>query len=254
MIDPLNNKESKTTISTQVPSYVESLANEILSKYRRLDSILTHAPSKGSYHEKILRDIIRQYLPSTFSVGKGFIINKEGKTSSQMDILIVDNMDPRSFGYKDNDFFIASNIAVTCYGEVKTYCHRNEFIKSFHNLIQSSLIMGGDHSARATSFLFCYDAYASAKTLSKWPDVAINKFSNIGLTHSWNFPDYVFCLRKKVMLERRPTNGGFQYWHVTNKNPKSTIIPQKIIERLFQCITDGCGRIRMLQGIEPLEK
>lgn len=250
----MKKRKAKVSTDIQVPSYIESLVNEVLSKYRRLDSILTHAPSKGSYHEKILRDIIRQYLPSTFSVGEGFIINKGGKTSSQMDILIVDNMDPRSFGYKDNNFFVASNIAVTCFGEVKTYCRRIDFINSFHNLIQASLIMGGDNSARATSFLFCYDAYASAETFSKWTDVAISRLPDIKSTHSWNYPDYVFCLKKKIMLERRPASGGFQYWHVTSKNSKSSIIPQKIIESLFQCITNGCGRIRMLQGIRPLEK
>lgn len=235
-------------------SYLESLANEVLSKYRRLDTILTHAPSIGSYHEKILRDVIKEYLPSTFSVGEGFIINKDGKTSSQMDILIVDNMDPRSFGYKDHDFYVASNIAVVCFGEVKTYCKKNEFIKSLHNLVQASLIMGGDHSARATSFLFCYDAYASAETFSKWVDAAIGKLSSKESTNSWNYPDNIFCLKKKIMLERRPINGGFQYWHVTSKKPSSNIIQQKILQDLFQCVTDGCGRIRMLQGINPLEK
>lgn len=250
----MKNKKAKNPKNTQVPSYIESLVNEVLSKYRRLDSILMHAPSKGTYHEKILRDIIQQYLPSTFSVGEGFIINKEGKTSSQMDILVVDNMDPRSFGYKDNNFFVASNIAVTCFGEVKTYCCKNEFIRSFHNLIQASLIMGGDNSARATSFLFCYDAYASTKTFSKWTDAAISRLPDINSTHPWNYPDYVFCLKKKIMLERRPANGGLQYWHVISKNPKSSIIPQKIIESLFQCVVNGCGRIRISQGIRPLEK
>ena len=238
----------------QPPSFIESLANELLSKYRRLDSVLTHAPSKGSYHEKILRDIVRNYLPPTFSVGEGFVINKEGVTSSQMDILVVDNMDPRSYGYKDNDFFVASNIAVTCYGEVKTYCLRSEFIKSFHNLIQTSFMMGGDNSARATSFLFCYDAYASAETFAKWTDIAISKITDLKSTNSWNYPDYIFCLKKKIMLERRPANGGFQYWHATSKDPGSNIIQQKIIESLFQCITNGCGRIRMQQGINLIER
>lgn len=247
-------QKRKTTSQIKVPTYIESLVNEILSKYRRLDSVLTHAPTKGSYHEKILRDMIRQYLPSTFSVGEGFIINKEAKTSSQMDILIVDNMDPRSFGYKDNDLYVASNIAVTCFGEVKTYSHRNEFVKSFHSLVEASMIMGGDHSARATSFFFCYDAYASAQMFSKWTDLAISKLKDIKSTNSWNYPDYVFCLKKKIMLERRPVNGGFQYWHVTDKNKKSNIVPQKILESLFQCVTDGCGRIRILQGIKPLER
>ncbi len=218
-----NKKKANNTI--QVPSFIESVVNEILSKYRRLDSILTHAPapSKGNYHEKILRDIIRNYLPNSYA-GEGFIINKDGKTSSQLDILIVDNMDPRSFGYKDGDFFIASNIAATCFGEVKTYCHKKEFVTSFHNLVYTSQIMGGDHSARATSFLFCYDAYATKETFSKWVDYAIGEIPNIRSTSSWNYPDYVFCLKKKVMLERRPVNGGFQYWHVMSENPTSSII------------------------------
>lgn len=242
------------TKNIQAPSFLESLANEVLAKYRRLDSILTHAPSKGSYHEKILRDVITEYLPSTFSVGEGFIINKDGATSSQMDILVVDNMDPRSFGYKDNDFYVASNLAVTCFGEVKTYCKRNEFIKSFHDLVQASLIMSGDHSARTTSFLFCYDAYASAETFSKWTDVAISKLPNIKSINSWNYPDNIFCLKKNIMLERRPGEGGFQYWHVTSKKSSSNIIQQKIFQDLFQCVTNGCGRIRLAQGIKWLEK
>lgn len=242
------------TKKTQFPSYIESIANEVLSRYRRLDSVLSHAPSKGSYHEKILRDVIQRYLPSTFSVGEGFIINKDASTSSQMDILIVDNLDPRSFGYKDSDFFVAANIAVTCFGEVKTYCRKNEFIKSFHNLVQASLVMGKDNAARATSFIFCYDAYASQETFSKWPDAAIGKLPNIKQTNSWNYPDYIFCLKKKILLERRPIAGGFRYWHVIDKNASSNLIEPLIMQNLFQCVTDGCGRIRKVQGVNSLDR
>lgn len=242
------------TKKIQPPSYIESIANEVLSKYRRLDSILSHAPSKGNYHEKILRDLIRRYLPSSFSVGEGFIINKDSVTSSQMDILIVDNLDPRSFGYKDNDFYIATNIAVTCFGEVKTYCKRNEFIKSFHNLINSSLVIGDKNSARTTSFLFCYDAYASTETFAKWTDIAISKLPNKESVNVWNYPDYVFCLKKKIMLEKKQVTNGLQYWKATTKNPKSNIVEQVMMEKIFQCVTDGCSRIRILQGINILDR
>jgi hypothetical protein len=240
------------TKKQQPPSYIESIANEVLSKYRRLDSILSHAPSKGNYHEKILRDVIRAYLPSSFSVGEGFILNKNSDTSSQMDVLIVDNLDPRSFGYKDNNFYIAADIAVVCFGEVKTYCKRKEFITSFHNLVNSSLILS-EPSARVTSFIFCYDAYASQKTFVNWVDLAIEQLPNISSTKSWNYPDYVFCLKKKVMLERRKRDGGFRYWNVTSKNPSSNIVQQKIMQDLFQCITDGCARVRKLQGIRSID-
>lgn len=244
----------KSKNKTENPTYLESVANEILSKYRRLDSVLSHAPTKGTYHEKILRDVIRNYLPSTFSTGEGFVINLEGKTTSQMDVLIVDNLDPRSFGYKDNDFFVASDIAVTSFGEVKTYCKRNEFITAFHNLVNASLILGGDNAARVTSFLFCYDAYATKETFAKWTDIAISKLPNRSSTKTWNYPDYIFCLKKQVMLQRKQENGSFRYWNITSKDPSSNMVQQKIVESLIQCITDGCGRIRMLQGIKPLSR
>lgn len=232
------------------PTFLESLANELVSKYRRLDTILTHAPSKGSYHEKILRDVIRNYLPNSFSTGEGFIINKQGETSSQMDIMCVDNMDPRSFGYKDNDFYVASNIAVTCFGEVKTYCTKKEFITSFHNLINASLVMG-DQASRCTSFFFCYDAYATQKTFNEWTNTAMEMMPNKNKLDSWNYPDYVFCLQKKIMLERVNVPGGFHYKWTTSK---SNAVQQVMIESLIQCVTNGCSRIRIVQGIQPLSE
>ncbi|MBP9781848.1 hypothetical protein KBC89_04290 [Candidatus Woesebacteria bacterium] len=236
----------------QQKSFLESISEELLSKYGRLDTILSHAPSRGTYHEKILRDVIRNYLPSTFSTGEGFIINKKSEVSTQLDVLIVDNFDPRSFGYKDNDFYIASDIAVACFGEVKSYCKKNEFLTSFHNLIKAKALLC-EPQARVTSFVFCYDAYASAESFSKWVDYAIKK---IGVSQGykvWHFPEYVFCLKKNIMLERRKINGGFQYFHATSKNNKSNIIQLKIIQDLIQCVTDGCSRVRLLQGFKAID-
>lgn len=231
------------------PSYLEAITNELLAKYRKLDKVVSHAPTKGSYHEKILRDVIRNYLPSTFSTGEGFIINYESETSSQLDILIVDNLDPRSFGYKENDFFVASDIAVVCIGEVKTYCTKKEFIAAFHKLVEAKLIIK-DLPARVTSFMFCYDAYASKETFSSWVDEAIGTMPGSDRTKQWHYPDYVFCLKKNVFLERRTVDiGSFQYFTAKQRSTTSNIIQQVMIQNLFQCVTNGCGRMRKFQGI-----
>lgn len=235
---------------TPPPTYLEVLTNELLAKYRKLDSVITHAPTKGSYHEKILREVIRNYLPSSFSTGEGFIINGEGNTSTQMDILVVDNLDPRSFGYKEGDFYIASDLAMACFGEVKTYCTKREFISSFHNLVSAKLLVRDeDVPARITSFIFCYDANASSKSFSKWVDAAIESFPNRQKTKQWHYPDYAFCLKKNVFLERRPVEGGFQYFTATDSSGKSSVIQQLMLQKLFGCVTSGCGRLRDVQGI-----
>ncbi len=167
--------------SEEQKTYLESIAKEVLSKYRRPDSVLTHSPSIGNYHERILRNVIKEYLPNSFNVGEGFIINNNGDASHQIDTLVVDSLDPRSYVYKEKGFFIVSNIAVVNFSEVKTYCNKNDFIKSFHKLIRTSLLLGDDHSSRATSFIFCYDARVSAETFKSWPDNAISKLENMML-------------------------------------------------------------------------
>lgn len=235
------------------PNYLESLTEELLAKYRRLDSIVNHAPTKGTYHEKILRDVIRDYLPNTFSTGEGFIINIDSEVSYQLDILIVDNLDPRSFGYKSNDFYIASDIAVVCFGEVKTYCTKREFIKAFHKLVDSKMIIK-DLPARVTSFLFCYDARASTESFKTWIDDAIAEYPRRDVAKPWHFPDYVFCFKKNIFHERRSPQGGrgigaMQYWNATQRDNTSNFIQQKMLQELFQCVTNGCGRMRKYQGI-----
>ena len=233
----------------QPPTYLEAVTNELLAKYRKLDAVISHAPTKGSYHEKILRDVIRNYLPSTFSTGEGFIINEDGETSSQLDILIVDNLDPRSFGYKENDFYIASDIAVTCYGEVKSYASKNDFIESFHKLVRAKQLIK-DLPAKTTSFMFCYDARASESSFRKWVDEAIGQIPDLETTKQWHYPDYVFCLKKNVFLERKEVPGrGFRYIAAIQRETTSPYIQQKMMQELFQCVTNGCGRMRQYQGI-----
>ena len=106
-----------------------------------------------------------------------------------------------------------------------------------------------DNAARLTSFIFCYDAYATKETFSKWADGAIANLTNKNKANSWNYPDYIFCLKKNIMLERRNITGGIQYWNLTSKNQTSNIVQLKILESLFQCVINGCGRLRKVQGI-----
>ena len=233
----------------KIPSYVESLANEILAKYRRLDSTLSHAPSKGTYHENIIRKLLRDYLPNTYSVGEGFAINMKGDTTSQLDVLIVDNLDPRSFGFKEDGFFIASDIAVCSFGEIKTNPTKSEFIKAFHKLVASSKVI--EDSARVTSFLFCYDAPVGQKAFFNWIEQAMATIPQGADYRPWNFPDYVFCLKKNIMkVKKSISTTAIQYTNVSTKKPDSNAVQQKIIQDLIGCVTNGCGRLRSLQGIK----
>lgn len=233
------------------PEYAESIANELIAKFRRLDTVLTHAPSRGTYHERCLRKVIRDYLPSSFEVGEGFVINAHGQTSTQLDVLVVDTLDPRSFGYKEDGFFIATDLAVTSLGEVKTLPTKAEFIKSFQNLVTTLQLF--DDAGRITSFMFCYDVGVGQRAFFSWIRSALATL-NKDTVKPWHLPDYIFCLKKGIMQERRQMPGrlAVQYFDVSPSDPNSNKVQVKIIQDLLGCVTNGCGRLRGLQGIRLL--
>jgi len=65
------------------------VAKDIWTEFERLkrDNI-TNKTDEGEYLENILVDFLRTYLPKKFSIGRGYIMNEEGKTSLQQDIVI----------------------------------------------------------------------------------------------------------------------------------------------------------------------
>jgi hypothetical protein len=193
--------------------------------------------------------LIADFLPNSFSVGEGFITNQESELSSQTDILVVDNLDPRSFSFRADNFFIASDLAVCCLAEVKTRPTKSDFIDAILKLINGSkLIKGAD---RTTSFLFCYDGPKQIETLRRWLNEAIVKANN-GEILPENLPDYVFCFSNGFILERTVEADGITpgYNAVRPRTQQSLgTLQQKIVSDLYQCVVNGCGRLRTRQGI-----
>lgn len=70
----------------------EDTAKDMWVAFERLkrDSI-TNKTDEGEYLENIVVDFLRKYLPKRFSVGRGYIMNQEGKTSLQQDVVIYNS-------------------------------------------------------------------------------------------------------------------------------------------------------------------
>ncbi|EJD6330462.1 DUF6602 domain-containing protein [Proteus mirabilis] len=52
---------------------------------------ITHNGTMGEVNEKYFIEMIRKYLPARYAVDTGIIIDSEGKTSDQIDVVIFDN-------------------------------------------------------------------------------------------------------------------------------------------------------------------
>ncbi|MFN9623620.1 MAG: DUF6602 domain-containing protein [Cyanobacteriota bacterium] len=119
-IHSLFPSKSPMTLQPEKPDFTEyhkSITAELHSLKDRIRQLVRHWPTDGEYKEFALRSVLRRHLPQSTDVGRGFIVTENG-SSSQIDILIVDNRKPMLF--REGDLMIVTPDAVLAIVEVKT--------------------------------------------------------------------------------------------------------------------------------------
>lgn len=66
--------------------YLSSFAEDLLSNSRRIDDLIQHTGTVGSYREDLVRNLLRKILPARYEVSTGFIEN----SARQLDVIIWD--------------------------------------------------------------------------------------------------------------------------------------------------------------------
>ncbi|WP_319478569.1 DUF6602 domain-containing protein [Marispirochaeta aestuarii] len=67
------------------------LQQQMVSQLKTNRDFVTHPGSKGDSLENAWIDWLRTYLPSRYSIDKAIVIDSEGNTSHQIDIVVYDN-------------------------------------------------------------------------------------------------------------------------------------------------------------------
>jgi hypothetical protein len=84
-----------------------------------IERFTSHAPSIGTHYEKILSDLVSEYLPSSVNVGTGFIYDSLRETvSPQIDLLCYNDQSVSPI-YQRDDFIIVQPEMVMAVCEVK---------------------------------------------------------------------------------------------------------------------------------------
>lgn len=101
----------------------KSTTEELQSVENRVRNLIgdKHWGEDGRYKEDVLRNMIKKFLPSKYTVGTGFIVssyNDQIDCSTQIDILIFDSDYPVLFS--EGDFYIVTPNSVKAVIEVKT--------------------------------------------------------------------------------------------------------------------------------------
>lgn len=194
--------------------YFQSYAEEIKSKFRRLQNLIRkHNGTSGDYHEELIRSVVRNFLPSRFSVRRGFIFKSTDEVSRQLDIMIIDENYAAAYIFQEGDFAIVSPKAVTAVIEVKTTLNASDFETAVKNVHSAKNVM--DDPTSLTGIIFGYDGtQPSEQNLSTW-------FRREGLEylkdHGLMGPDSLLFFSHKTLLVKADSNARIgndgQYYH-----------------------------------------
>lgn len=95
--------------------YLAGFSDELIVKSRRIDLLIRHTGTVGSYREELLRNLLRQLVPKRYEVNTGFISG----CPRQLDVIIWDSAEfPPLF--RDGAVVVVPRAAVRAVIEVKT--------------------------------------------------------------------------------------------------------------------------------------
>jgi len=80
----------RTLINRKIDQFIGTYVNDADSLFKR-DDRLIHPGEYGEYRERCLRHLLADGLGKGYSIGEGFIYNKNGEISTQCDVIIYNS-------------------------------------------------------------------------------------------------------------------------------------------------------------------
>lgn len=117
--------------------YRKVLSTSQVSLSARIDQIrssIPHAAETGALIERLIRSELEIVLPEKIAVADGFVVDAEGRTSKQMDIILYDKLNtPRIFASDGAQIFPVETTYAA--GEIKTKLDGTSLRKTFEQCL-----------------------------------------------------------------------------------------------------------------------
>lgn len=114
----------------EIGELFKGLQSQMIAQLNTSRKFIEHAGSKGDALENTWIEWLRKYLPNRYCVDKAIVIDHEGNTSQQMDIVIYDNWFT-PFIFNQNGFLYVPAEGVYAVFEVKPDINGNVGKKSY---------------------------------------------------------------------------------------------------------------------------
>lgn len=176
--------------------FVESFAIEMLGKFARLNKLIKHSPSIGSYHEDVVKTVIKNFLSDRWSVRTGFVYKSDSEVSAQLDLMIIDESSPAAYIFKSGDFAVVTPECVVAVIEIKTKFNAENFAGSIKNI--ESVKKLAEYPSQIRGLVFSYDSpIPSPERLGSW--FQEDSLKDVASIHS---PDVIYISKRNVLLHQ----------------------------------------------------
>jgi hypothetical protein len=131
---------------------IQSAAEQIGAALRQ--KLISHPGELGTGREEVIREFLRQFLPQSFGVSTGFIVDAHGSVSQQIDVIVYNKLTcPQFEAVGGKKFFPCES--VVCVGGIRSSLTSKQTAKqAFDNLLSVKKL---DRSAGGRNFALIND-------------------------------------------------------------------------------------------------
>ena len=105
-------------------SVFKKISQQLDVEFGELSKEISHPADSGKARENALRSLLKNYLPKRIAIDTGYIIDTQGNTSKQMDVVIYDSTIATIFDVNGIKYFPCE--IVIAVGQVKSDINSRE--------------------------------------------------------------------------------------------------------------------------------
>jgi len=124
--------------------YYRKIQDKLLIQKDMIDNLLKtqHPRVRSDYYEAILRDLVRESVPKSFSVGRGIILDNDGRHSEECDLILYDSSSFDTW-FQSGEIVVVTPEAVRCIIEIKRTLTSDHIVDAIQNLKSANNLRKG---------------------------------------------------------------------------------------------------------------
>ncbi|MFC1980327.1 DUF6602 domain-containing protein, partial [Chloroflexota bacterium] len=124
--------------------YYRKIQDKLLIQMGIIDNLLKkqHTRIPSDYYEAIVRDIVRENVPKSFSVSRGIVLNKDGDYSEECDLILYDSAGYDTW-FQSGEIVVVSPEAVRVVIEIKRTLNSRKVNEAINPLSLINGLRGG---------------------------------------------------------------------------------------------------------------